>query len=164
MRIFTILSSNTLLIKRYVHAMKKSSNMQYSTLHYISQDDIACQFLLNLFLPPWRWRRYFPPKRRFDSIMNMRIYTCAYLSVCAIVRVRICPCPLLSCALLSGAHLWQCGFVCAQLSCALLSGHRISHPINPTKWLGSCNCTFLPARNHVQSKMKMSCSHFHLCF
>jgi hypothetical protein len=31
MRIFTILSSNTLLIKRDVHAMKRSSNMQYST-------------------------------------------------------------------------------------------------------------------------------------
>jgi hypothetical protein len=29
-----------------------------------------------------------------------------------------CPCGYLSCA-----HLWQCGFVCAELSCELLSGH-----------------------------------------
>jgi hypothetical protein len=51
----------------------------------------------------------------------MRIYTCAYLSVRAIVRVRNCPC-----ALLSRAHLWQCGFVCAELSCALLSSALLS--------------------------------------
>jgi hypothetical protein len=25
---------------------------------------LACCFLLNLFLPPWRWRRCVPPKRR----------------------------------------------------------------------------------------------------
>jgi hypothetical protein len=36
--------SNILLIRRYVHAMKISSNMQYSTRRYISQDDIACRF------------------------------------------------------------------------------------------------------------------------
>jgi hypothetical protein len=64
MRIFTILSSNTLLIKRYVHAMKWSSNMKYFTRRHISQDDTACRFLPNLFLPPWRRRRYVPPKRR----------------------------------------------------------------------------------------------------
>jgi hypothetical protein len=51
-------------MKRYVHAMKWSSNMQYSTWRYISQDDTACRFLLNLFLPPWTWRRCVPPKRR----------------------------------------------------------------------------------------------------
>jgi hypothetical protein len=51
----------------------------------------------------------------------MRIYTCAYLSVPAIVRVWNCPC-----ALLLRALLWQCGFVCAELSWALLSSALLS--------------------------------------
>jgi hypothetical protein len=38
---FTILPSNTLLIKHYVHAMKRSSNMQYSTWRHIPEDDTA---------------------------------------------------------------------------------------------------------------------------
>jgi hypothetical protein len=33
----------------------------YSASHMLS-----CWFLLKLFLRPWRWRRYFPPKRRLQ--------------------------------------------------------------------------------------------------
>jgi hypothetical protein len=61
---------------------------------------------------------------RWYRLPVLRICPCAYLSVRAIVRVRNCPC-----ALFSGAHLWQCGFVCAELSCALLSSALLSgHP------------------------------------
>jgi hypothetical protein len=38
---FTIPPSNTLLIKRYVYAMKRSSNMQYSTWRHIPEDNTA---------------------------------------------------------------------------------------------------------------------------
>jgi hypothetical protein len=43
--------------------MKRSSNMQYSTRRHIPVDVTACRFSLSSFLPPWRWRRYVPPKR-----------------------------------------------------------------------------------------------------
>jgi hypothetical protein len=51
-----------------------SSGIWRRVVHWVSTDvsdeNIACHllacwfFLLNLFLRPWRWRRYVPPKRR----------------------------------------------------------------------------------------------------
>jgi hypothetical protein len=35
-----------------------------ATWRHIPEDVTAFRFSLNLCLPPWRWRRYVPPKRR----------------------------------------------------------------------------------------------------
>jgi hypothetical protein len=44
-----------------------SVETQRAKRRHIPEDVTACRFRLNLFLPPWRWRRYVPPKRRFWS-------------------------------------------------------------------------------------------------
>jgi hypothetical protein len=61
--VFAELISSTLKMEA-ICSSKTSVETQRTTRRHIPQDDTTCRFLLNLFLPPWRWRRYVPPKRR----------------------------------------------------------------------------------------------------
>jgi hypothetical protein len=60
--VFAALTSST--PKMEAICFSETVETQRTTQCHIPQDDTTCRFLLNLFLPPWRWRRYFPPKRR----------------------------------------------------------------------------------------------------
>jgi hypothetical protein len=44
-----------------------SVETQRAKQRHFPENITACRFWLNLFLPPRRWRRYVPPKRRFWS-------------------------------------------------------------------------------------------------
>jgi hypothetical protein len=41
-------------------------NLQGRRNNFVTCHLLTCGFLLSLFLRPWRWRRYFPPKRRLQ--------------------------------------------------------------------------------------------------
>jgi hypothetical protein len=57
-----LISSN--LKMETICSSETSVKTQRVKLHNIPEDVNACRFWLNLFLPPARWRRYVPPKRR----------------------------------------------------------------------------------------------------
>jgi hypothetical protein len=56
---------------------------------------LACWFLLNLFLRPWRWRRYVPPKRRLklDGLhgvisQKMILFVCHNIKFCQLNSIH----------------------------------------------------------------------------
>jgi hypothetical protein len=61
--VFAELISSTLKME-VICSSETSVETQRATRRHIPEDVTACRFSLNLFLPPWRWRRFVPLKRR----------------------------------------------------------------------------------------------------